>query len=492
MKISLKHTFFPFIAVLLLTGLGSCKKDWLDVTATNQIKAQDQFKTEAGFKDALMGVYIGMAQPSLYAKDMTWNLVDLLSRQYETLTSLALYADAQQYKYKTSRVVDKVDALWKNQYNVIANVNSILDEIDNGVLNPIDHDIMKGELLALRAYLHFDLLRLYGDYNYANRPELASKLTIPYVTSLSKNLTPQRTYEQTFTLMEQDLNDALALLEQDPIYTKGQRPENYYEDVNRDGFYNDREQRMNYYAARAVQARVYLWQGGAENLQNAAQAAEDVIANAPAALRDPSASVGNDKILSSEQIFSLNVTGFADIIGQYFNAESATNYDALLILRPTAETLYETSNQNIGAADIRFNALLATQSRGMVSVKLVQSQNTTYRNIMPLIKLPEMYYIAAEAYLNTNLPKAIEYLNKVRTSRGILQDIPSTATVEEVRNELTKEYRKEFISEGQLFFYFKRIGLAHIPGLSAQIIADDLIYRLPYPDNEIEFGNRIQ
>ena len=93
MNNSLKHTFLPFVAVMLLTGFTSCKKDWLDVTATNQIKAQDQFKTEAGFKDALMGVYIGMAQPALYSKDMTWNLVDLLSRQYETLTSLALYAD---------------------------------------------------------------------------------------------------------------------------------------------------------------------------------------------------------------------------------------------------------------------------------------------------------------------------------------------------------------------------------------------------------------
>jgi hypothetical protein len=61
-----------------------------------------------------------------------------------------------------------------------------------------------------------------------------------------------------------------------------------------------------------------------------------------------------------------------------------------------------------------------------------------------------------------------------------------------VKAELQKEYRKEFISEGQLFFYYKRNGLTQMPGLSAQIIADDRIYRLPYPDNEIEFGNRVQ
>jgi hypothetical protein len=237
---------------------------------------------------------------------------------------------------------------------------------------------------------------------------------------------------------------------------------------------------------------VYTWQGGAQDLQKAAVAAEEVISKSSATLRNPSTPVGTNRILASEQLFSLNVTGFADIIGQFFNGENATNYDALILLRPSAETLFETSNQNIGVPDIRFNTLLVQHSRGMVSQKLLQSQNSAYRNIMPLMKLPEMYYIAAEAYLNTNLNKSISYLNTVRTSRGILQDISSTATIDVVKAELQKEYQKEFISEGQLFFYFKRIGLTHIPGLSAQTIADDQIYRLPYPDNEIEFGNRVQ
>jgi len=490
----MKSAFKYILIGSILVGSTSCEKDWLDVTASDQIKAEDQFTQPAGYKDALMGVYIGMSHPSLYSRDMTWNLVDLLSRQHAALSNLALYSDVQQFKYKSIRAVNKVDAIWEHQYNTIANINGILDEIDNNskVLTNIDRANIKGELLGLRAFLHFDLLRLYGDFNYANRPELASKLTIPYVTSLSKNLTPQLSYRETFALMQKDITEALGLLKEDPIYKEAQRPADYFLEANRDGFYNAREQRMNYYAVKALQARLFIWEGGSENLRNAALAAEEVISKAPARLITATTVVSSDRILSSEILFSLNVTGFANIIGQSFNAESATNYDALLLLRPAAETLFETSNPNIGAADIRFNTLLTAQSRGMVSVKLLQEQGSVYRNIMPLIKLPEMYYIAAESYLNTDLGKSILYLNTVRSSRGIIEEIPATATIEEVQAELFKEYRKEFISEGQLFFFYKRKGITAIPGLSVQTVADDQIYRLPYPDNEIEFGNRIQ
>lgn len=490
----MKHIFKYILFGILLTGIVSCKKDWLDVTATNQIKAKDQFKQTSGYKDALMGVYIGMTKPSSYARDMTWNLVDILSQQYAILPNLALYTDVQTFKYKTTRAMPQIDALWKGQYNTIANVNGILDEMEknNGVLGKIDHAIIKGELLGLRAFLHFDLLRLYGDFNYANRPELANKLTIPYVTTLSKELTPQRSYKETFALMQKDITEALELLKEDPAYNETSRPPDYYLEVNREGFYNKREQRMNYYAVKALQARMNIWQGSTQDLVNAASAAEEVIARSGAKLHNPSSPVGSDLILSSEQLFSLNVTAFANVVGQFFNGENNTNYDALILLRPSAETLFETANQNIGVPDIRFNTLLTAHSRGMVSQKLLQTSSSQYRNIMPLMKLPEMYYIAAEAYLNTNLAKSIEYLNKVRSNRGILQEIPANATLEVVKAELQKEYRKEFIAEGQLFFFYKRKGLTQIPGLSAQTIADDQIYRLPYPDNEIEFGNRVQ
>ncbi|MNQ82244.1 SusD family protein [compost metagenome] len=183
--------------------------------------------------------------------------------------------------------------------------------------------------------------------------------------------------------------------------------------------------------------------------------------------------------------------GLVDFVNIYLDGNNVENKNALLIAPATAQTLYETSNPNIGLVDIRYNTLLVSESRGMVSIKLRQVGNDhPTKNIVPLMKLPEMYYIASENYINTNLSKAIDYLNTVRTARGIIQAIPANATLTQVKEELTKEYRKEYISEGQLFYYYKRLGFATIPGYS--VAATDNIYMLPYPQAEFEFGQRVQ
>ncbi|MCK0131697.1 RagB/SusD family nutrient uptake outer membrane protein [Flavobacteriaceae bacterium F08102] len=485
MKTTLKYG----IILILLAGFTTSCDDFLDETSSAQITADDQFKEASGFKDALIGVYISMTQPQLYSRDMTYNLVDILSRQYAPLGGSALYSQIEQYNYRGVISTSQVDNLWIKSYNTIANINSALDAIDEkaSVLSDIDYSIIKGELLGLRAFLHFDLMRLYGKGNLANRGDLAGEFGVPYVTTFGKEVTPRRSYEETFALLTNDLEEASELLKEDPIYTEINRPADYYTEVNRNGFYNQREQRMNYYAVKALQARVLAWQGGLANLEAAKNAAEEVINKSNAALIDASSyPVSSDPILYPEVLFALDVNALEDITIGYLNAATFnTNVNALYLDTSTANALYETSNSNIGVADIRFNTLLESQTRGLISTKLIQKSGLLNREKVPLIKLPEMYYIAAEYYIENNqLDLAIAKLNSVRQSRGIIEDIPETATQEELEDELLKEYRKEFVGEGQLFFAYKRLGLTTFPGLGATI-ADDDIYVLPIPDTEL-------
>jgi hypothetical protein len=110
---------------------------------------------------------------------------------------------------------------------------------------------------------------------------------------------------------------------------------------------------------------------------------------------------------------------------------------------------------------------------------------------MPIIKLPEMYDILAEAYNEKNdQAKAVGYLNTVRRNRAIQStfDLDPTLTKEAVTAEIEREYRKEFISEGQLFYYYKRLGKAKITGTSKPM--DNSIYVLPMPQTELEMGGR--
>lgn len=488
-----QHTFI--FATLCIIGFStSCKKGWLDVTSSNQIRAEEQFKTPAGYRDALMGVYIGMTEKSMYGMDMTWSLVDILSQQYNPFTDIAVYYTIGAYRYKSISGMAKIDAIWNRSYNTIANINSALSQIDKnkGVLDPIEYSIIKGEFLGLRAFVHFDLMRLYGYGNVAARPGLPGKLAIPYVTNFVKEITPQASYAETFALLQKDVNDALELLKEDPLYKPGSRPANYYAQVNRNGFYNKRELRMNYYAVKALKARLLGWQGGPTNLAEARTAAEEVIAGSPARLIT-AAAPSSDRLFLPEHIFTLNVNAFINLVNPMLVAESNTDVNALFLLNSVAEELYEVNVPNTGTQDKRYTNLLQDQTRGKVPIKL-QQRNESWQtnNLMPLMKAPEMYYIAVEDYIETNPPKAIEYLNLVRRSRGITADLPNNLNKTAVAAELMKEYRKEFIMEGQLFFYYKRLGKTTFPGFPNGIVADDKIYVLPYPDNEVEVGNRVQ
>ncbi len=482
------------LAILLVAlGASSCKKGWLDVTSSSEIRAEEQFSSEAGFKDALIGVYIGMTDRQLYASQLTWGALDLISHQYQAYSlEGAIYYQFQNHNYRGVRSTPQVDAIWNKTYNVIANINNALSYIDKNkdVLHAVSHSIIKGELLGLRAYLHFDLMRLYGYGNIANRADLTGKLAIPYVKEFNKNATPQLSYPETFALLLNDINAASQLLKEDPIFNNPKKPATYYAEVNRDGFFNQREQRMNYYAVNGLKARVLQWMGGTQNLANAAIAAEEVIQYSGKNFA-VSTSAASDPRLYVEHLFNLNVIGLIDIVNGFLNGTDVADANALLIAPATAQTLYETSNPNIGLVDIRYNTLLASENRGMVSIKLRQvAEYHPTKNIIPLMKLPEMYYIAAENYINTNLSKAIDYLNTVRTARGIIQAIPANATLTQVKEELTKEYRKEYVSEGQLFYYYKRLGFATMPNYS--VPATDAIYMLPYPQAEFEFGQRVQ
>ena len=91
-----------------------------------------------------------------------------------------------------------------------------------------------------------------------------------------------------------------------------------------------------------------------------------------------------------------------------------------------------------------------------------------------MLRISEMYYILAECTGD------ISYLNTVRTHRGIVTELDASANFE---TELKKEYEKEFIGEGQFFFFNKRKGNLTINSKVGG-------YTLHMPQTEIDFGNR--
>lgn len=494
--------------VLFFTSCNS----WFNVTSSDEIREEDHYSTEIGFQQSLIGCYIAMAEDELYGKNLSWYGLERLGHQfYPQIYSNddEVSFNLQNFSYNSVYLVSFTENIWAKAYNVIANVNEALKYIDEkqSIMDPINYHIIKGELLAIRAYMHFDLLRLYGYGSWEQRSsELNNKYTIPYALEISKEAPAQVTGDEAIRLILTDVTDAANLLrEYDPVTKK--HDFSYYANVNTDGFYNTRNLRLNYYAVKALESRVRLWEGSESNKSKALDAAEEVIKAIENGIDmienkqniyilkflTPETINSSTYNLTEEQLFGLSIQNLDTKIKGYIKPYYVDDDSKVMYIEPeTANQIYENST-----TDVRFTTLLdqslTSSSLGYVPLKVYQPStiNQYYKNKISMIRLPEVYYIAAECCTTgtpANLEKAMTYLNHVRQKRGLYEDLKNLDATQ-IINEIKKEYRKEFLSEGVMFYYYKRTGSSKIPYRSE--IMEDKQYVLPYPTYEIQSG-RVQ
>ena len=76
----------------------------------------------------------------------------------------------------------------------------------------------------------------------------------------------------------------------------------------------------------------------------------------------------------------------------------------------------------------------------------------------------------------------------MREKRGIQRKLENDLSQSVVQQEILKEWRKEMLLEGQMFFYYKRRGVTNIQG--STVVMNDNTYVMPLPKTEVEFGSR--
>ncbi|MDI3320287.1 RagB/SusD family nutrient uptake outer membrane protein [Pinibacter soli] len=501
-----------FSAVVLVTAT-SCKK-WLDVQPKTKVKSDVLLKTEQGYKDALIGAYTMMTPEALYGRELSFGFFDALAKMYEPTSTQ--YADLGNAGYNATiynqtNIKPRVDQFWGGLYNIEANVNNILDNIDKDktIFTGDNYSIIKGEALALRAFLHFEVFKMFA----LNDSLSLTQPSIPYVKTLSTQVTKASTGNEVLGFVISDLKDAATYLQADPI-VKGQKK-------SADVFLNNRNMRLNYYAVKGLMARVYMWQ---RDYTNALATAKEVMSVGDQIFPwvDPSSLLTNDNknkdfTFSTEHLFALNVFNLQTIANNWF-ISAATNNQLVKKGKTTSgssttyyfEGLYENTNTvSTGVTDYRFlqvadpNIVPADiNSNYYVSKKYYQpaGYNPEFAARIPLIRRSEMNYIAAEALLMSNgdLPTAVGYLNEVRSHRGITNNLVSNLSASNIRLELTKEYWKEFQCEGQFWFYAKRNRSVPVTfptsangsGVWANYSSYGVAatWQLPKPNNEIEYN----
>ena len=465
--------------ILLSAGmfltLTACN-DWLDVQPKSQVEDTELFSTETGFKEALSGVYSSMVSESTYTKEMLYGAVAILGQEWTNFPT-STYQDMSDYNYSATYPTNIIANIWKTSYNSIANVNNIINQIDGKetLFSYDNFSIIKGEALALRAFLHFDLLRCFG-VSFAQNPEMPA---IPYCTELTYRVFPQLTVREVAKKVEADLVAAKALLKADPIYTGEEITE-----LIDNGYLINRQVHLNYYAVTGLLARYYMWTGEYTKARNEAQ--EVIDSQLFPWATDENLRTGADLSFVTEQLFALNNLTLSNLSDVYFNPENnSTSFSVEL------ENLMNYYDNN--TADYRYLYLFQSGTTGeladnryLTKYNETSSTETYYGYKMPLLRISEMYLIVAECdYRDTG--SGLSMMNELREARGVATASATEPT--DFYDELIKEYRREFLGEGQLFFLYKRLNRESVLGSDADAIGEK-IYTFPLPISETEMAQR--
>ncbi len=463
--------YIIIVAFASMVSLPSCS-EWLDVTPNTDLPAKELFTTENGFNSALAGLYILMTEEDTYGKNLSFGLMEQLAQMYDKLpdgttdrNSVYIYDRETSGAYNTKGVLANT---WRAQYNIIANANNLLKWWNlNGevvLLDSTTRNMIRGEALALRAFLHFDLLRGWGPMDYAGNAKAGDVKCMPYRTVADHSKQPLLPASEVVERIINDLKTARECL-------------SHEKDLDLGADLNKRNMRMNYHAINAMLARVYNYAGEKDS---AAMYASMVIDECGLSLESGN---DNDPILSKEVIFGINMYELEDNLSEYFAVGEKMNTKYYLNI-PTLNQIFETVGSESedmrakGTAFYRNN-----EQQCAISLKYIENKS----GIIPLIRLPEMYYIACEA--SENADEAAIYVNSVRNKRGISKAKDVSCDTEELcMAALNKEYRKEFYGEGQYFWFLKTHGVTGVLSHCPDVTLHEENFIFPLPDAEVEYG----
>ncbi|MCW3462949.1 RagB/SusD family nutrient uptake outer membrane protein [Chitinophaga nivalis] len=470
-------TLLLLLPVLLFTA---CKK-WLDVRPRDKVAEADLFNSEDGFFNALNGVYLDLTSNDLYGGQMNMQMTEVLAQRYNIASGHDLYKLVT-YDYASEEVKTILDRSWQGLYRNVANINKIFSVIDErrDLFTGNHFGWVKGELFALRAYLHFDAFRLFGPVYI--KDSLAKR--IPYYTTFTSQYNPLLSGSEVMQKVLTDLDSAAFYLKNDPVITGGRL---FFPDPNGNAdTWQYRSLRMNYFAVMALKARAYLY---ANNKPAALQCATAVMQQIgdkfPLVTSDRVTGPNPDRVFSSEILFALHDIRLNDKFLLYFSPEQADR-KILAAASNRLESDFEKKEP-----DPRYGNTWLRPSDNKKSFRCfykyadIPDTRRNYRNLIPMIRISEMYFIAAEC--QPDEATALTYINAIRKVRNVSDVLPGMG----IDAELKKDYKREFYGEGQVFFYYKRTFTGSIPAGSGSgnVTMTTKEYTLPLPDSEIQFRN---
>ena len=414
---NIHRILLPMVAVLVIL-LGACGKDSLEPRTEKQLDLDDLKSVEL-LRSLMDGAYKHMANDAYYGMTMM-PLGEVRADNCLANQSTLAFADINAGNIVSDD--SRLQFLWENIYRTISNANAVIAR-ESATLegDAAEQKHIVGEAYGIRALAHFDLLRLFGAEHVTG-----ADAGIPYVSSYPvKDPTPPRTpVAQIKEKLYSDLQAAARLM----------APEQATKD------------KMNYYAAHHLLARVALW----FNDYNTALKSLDEVDKGSFTIMPKDQYVESwRKKLNPNSIFELSITA---VSSNTFSSISEIYNGALFgDVAATREV-----SQIFDAGDVRGTTAMIDINQGLQMTKghllwfLANvgkyPDHVNHLDNLVLMRYEESVLMRAEALyrLNRNA-EALNVLNTITSERGAA---PHAAIDEDV---ILLERRRELCFEGFRF-----------------------------------------
>jgi hypothetical protein len=197
----MKNINIKLLCLVTLFALGSCKKDFLQQTDPNSNSIGNSFQSENDVLLAVNGCYSLLRSANTVGEGS-----DLWTdqRSDDTGTNDNQSNSGEPFQFNNFSLVPTNSYLythWLAMYNVIANCNIVLSNIDKVTFSaPATKQKYKAEAEFIRAFIYFDMVREWGDV-----PLVTTQLTSTQEVTANTSRTAQA---KVYTQILADLKDA--------------------------------------------------------------------------------------------------------------------------------------------------------------------------------------------------------------------------------------------------------------------------------------------
>lgn len=411
------------IILLAAAFIFSCSEE-LDQMPSNQLPSGEAIKTVKDLELAVNGAYSNLVD-SRYGHASDFGLyADAKSGDFDYLTSTNQLSPLTRFQHNATS--DFASGFFQRFYFSIARINDIFTVVDKIAVAESEkakYNDLKGQMHAIRGFLHFEIARLYAqlptaaaDVNAKNSGIIISNKVHAVDATFSRS-----TISETYRFIVEELEKSLALLSKNASYGK-----------------------INYWAAESLLARCHLYLG---NNEKAFQYADDVIANSGYSLY----SIKNytsvwSETKTSESIFELATNDRSNpqrnSLGYYASPDGYAEFAAT---EEFAAWLMA-DDKDVRSKMLEEYASVADDNKAFWPLKYPGQTGATaplYVNNPKVVRLSELYLIAAEAKIKepsaSSKHDATWYYNELRRNRIEGYVAVSSVSVDDILDERRRE-----------------------------------------------------